>query len=54
MQVPCKVCGEFECRCKYLLAKAVISILDGTATLREQSYLRHHAEEIIWEAEREV
>jgi len=55
MQVPCKVCGEFDCQCKYIMAKTVVSILNASSNLvpyyhRELSM----AEELIWYAEREV
>lgn len=55
MQVPCKACGEFECQCKYIMAKAVVELLKASNNLvpyyQDQLYM---AELIIYYAEREV
>lgn len=55
MQVPCKACGEFDCQCKYIMAKAVVALLKTSPNLA--SYYQRElsmADEIIWYAEREV
>ena len=33
MRVPCKVCGEFDCVCKLLLAKAFIAVMKTSHNL---------------------
>jgi len=55
MRVPCKVCGEVDCQCKYLMAKALVGLLKTSNNL--VPYYRKElsmAEEIICYAEREV
>lgn len=51
MTIPCKGCGEVECKCKYILAKALLQLSDYTDV---PQYAANIAEYVVWNTEREV